>query len=87
LAFQSASDRAGLPRSRFHDLRHATVTFLPAQGMTLEDVKQLPGHSSITMTSNTYRAVSPDGVSERGAGGVLAGLWRVSLSPVAPERA
>ena len=26
-------------------------------------------------------------VSERGAGGVLAGLWRVGLSPVAPERA
>jgi len=53
-AFQAALDRAGLPRSRFHDLRHAAATFLLAQGMTLEDVKQLLGHSSITLTSNTY---------------------------------
>jgi len=53
-AFQAALARAGLPDSRFHDLRHAAATFLLAQGMTLEDVKQLLGHSSITLTSNTY---------------------------------
>lgn len=53
-AFQAVLDRAGLPHSRFHDLRHAAATFLLAQGMTLEDVKQLLGHSSITLTSNTY---------------------------------
>jgi integrase len=53
-AFQAALTRANLPDSRFHDLRHAAATFLLAQGMTLEDVKQLLGHSSITLTSNTY---------------------------------
>jgi integrase len=53
-AFQAALTRADLPDSRFHDLRHAAATFLLAQGMTLEDVKQLLGHSSITLTSNTY---------------------------------
>jgi integrase len=53
-AFQAALKRAGLPDSRFHDLRHAAATFLLAQGMTLEDVKQLLGHSSIVLTSNTY---------------------------------
>jgi len=53
-AFQAALERAGLPRCRFHDLRHAAATFLLAQGMTLEDVKNLLGHSSITLTSNTY---------------------------------
>jgi integrase len=53
-AFQVALNRAGLPRCRFHDLRHAAATFLLAQGMTLEDVKQLLGHSSVTLTSNTY---------------------------------
>ena len=52
--FQAALDRAELTRPRFHDLRHASATFLLAQGMTLEDVKQLLGHSSITLTSNTY---------------------------------
>jgi integrase len=53
-AYQRALDRAGLPRSRFHDLRHAAATFLLAQGFTLEDVKNLLGHSSIVLTSNTY---------------------------------
>ena len=52
-AFQAALERAGLPRSRFHDLRHAAATFLLEQGMTLEDVKQLLGHSSITLTWHT----------------------------------
>ena len=34
---------AGLPRSRFHDLRHAAATFALSQGFTLEDVKNLLG--------------------------------------------
>ena len=53
-AFHAALARAGLPQSRFHDLRHAAATFLLAQGFTLEDVKNLLGHSSIVLTSNTY---------------------------------
>jgi integrase len=53
-AFKAALVRAGLPDSRFHDLRHATATFLLASGMGLEDVKNQLGHSSITLTSNTY---------------------------------
>jgi integrase len=53
-AFQRALTRAGLPKSRFHDLRHAAGTFALSQGFTLEDVKQLLGHSSIVLTSNTY---------------------------------
>jgi integrase len=53
-SFQRALERAGLPHCRFHDLRHAAATFLLAQGFTLEDVKNLLGHSSIGLTSNTY---------------------------------
>jgi len=53
-AFKRALVRAGLPESRFHDLRHAAATFLLGRGFTLEDVKDLLGHSSITLTSNTY---------------------------------
>jgi integrase len=44
----------GLPPSRFHDLRHAAATFALSQGFTLEDVKNLLGHSSIVLTSNMY---------------------------------
>ena len=44
-----------LHRGRGEDVRPATAaTFLLAQGMTLEDVKNLLGHGSITLTSNTY---------------------------------
>ena len=43
-----------MPRVRFHDLRHSSETFLLAQGMTLKDVEQQLGHSSIVLTSNTY---------------------------------
>jgi integrase len=53
-SFHAALARAGLPRSRFHDMRHAAATYLLAEGFTLEDVKNLLGHSSITLTSNTY---------------------------------
>jgi len=53
-ALKKALTAAGLPDSRFHDLRHATATFLLSQGMGLEDVKNQLGHSSITLTSNTY---------------------------------
>jgi site-specific recombinase XerD len=36
------------------DQGHAAATVLLAQGFTLEDVKNLLGHSSIVLTSNTY---------------------------------
>lgn len=52
--FQRGLKAAGLPHRRFHDLRHSAATFLLAQGFTLEDVKNLLGHSSIVLTSNTY---------------------------------
>jgi integrase len=53
-AFEDALTRAELPDVRFHDLRHSAATFLLAQGMTLEDVKNQLGHSTIVLTSNTY---------------------------------
>lgn len=45
---------AGLPKIRFHDLRHGAATLLLAAGFNLEDVKNLLGHSTIALTSNTY---------------------------------
>jgi integrase len=46
--------RAWPPHRRFHDLRHSAAAFLLAQGFTLEDVKDLRGHSPIVLTSNTF---------------------------------
>ena len=55
--FQKALDRAELPDVRFHDLRHSAATFPLAQGMTLEDVENQLGHSTIVLTSDTYGRV------------------------------
>lgn len=46
--------RLELPRVTFHQLRHSAATNALAAGATLEDVKQMLGHSSIRLTSDTY---------------------------------
>ncbi len=57
--FQMALGRAGLPRRRFHDLRHGCATLLLAAGTDLKVVSQLLGHSTIALTANTYTGVLP----------------------------
>lgn len=52
--FQAILEEAGLPRQRFHDLRHATASLLLAEGMDLFTVKEILGHSQISLTANTY---------------------------------
>jgi integrase len=56
--FQRLLEAAGLPRMRWHDLRHATASLLIAQGVDLRVVMELLGHSTITLTANTYAHVS-----------------------------
>ena len=70
-----ALDRAELPHTRFHDLRHSAATFLLSQGFGLEDVKNLLGHSTIVLTSNTYGHVLEQRQREvaRGMDAVLGG--------------
>lgn len=46
--------RAGVTRIRFHDLRHSCVTLLFAQGVELQTMRDLLGHSSIGVTSAIY---------------------------------
>jgi len=53
-AFQATLERIGLPRMRFHDLRHSTATLLLGDGFGLQDIKELLGHSTIVLTSDTY---------------------------------
>jgi integrase len=74
-AFKAALTRAGLSARRFHDLRHTTATFLLAQGFGLQDVKDLLGHTSIVLTSNTYGHVLAERqrLVARGMDAVLGG--------------
>lgn len=51
---------SGLPRVRFHDLRHSAATLLLAQGVHARVVMDLLGHSSISLTMNTYSHVLPE---------------------------
>lgn len=53
-SFQRALARAGLPKMRFHDLRHSTASILFDRGWELEDVKNWLGHTDIETTSNIY---------------------------------
>ncbi len=53
-AFTATLRRLGLPHVRFHDLRHGAASLLLAQGTPLKVVSETLGHSSITITADTY---------------------------------
>ena len=46
--------KMGLPKMRFHDLRHSTASILFDSGLPLEEVKDWLRHSDIETTSNIY---------------------------------
>ena len=44
---------------RFHDLRHSAATILLSMGIHPKVVQELLGHSTISMTMDTYSHVIP----------------------------
>ena len=48
--FREALNKAGIKDFHFHDLRHTCATRLRDQGVQLEDIKTILGHSSFKMT-------------------------------------
>ena len=57
--FQRVLKGAGLPRQRFHDLRHAAASYMLAAGVPARVVMETLGHSEISLTLNTYSHVLP----------------------------
>lgn len=57
--FQAAVAAAGLPRQRFHDLRHAFATLMIGAGVDLYVVSRSLGHATIATTANTYAHLTP----------------------------
>lgn len=52
--FGQLCDRAGVRRVRFHDLRHSCATLLYEQGVPIENIQDVLGHSSPTITKTIY---------------------------------
>jgi integrase len=55
--FRPLLKRAGLPRVRFHDLRHTCATILLRTGKHPKYVQEMFGHASIAITLDTYSHV------------------------------
>jgi integrase len=57
--FHRALAAARLPDLRVHDLRHTAATLLLSRGVHPKIVQELLGHSTITLTLDTYSHVAP----------------------------
>jgi integrase len=56
-AFGRYVEAAGVPRIRFHDLRHTAATMMLEQGVPLKVVTERLGHSSTRITADLYQHV------------------------------
>lgn len=59
-AFHALLDTAGIPRQRFHNLRHSAATLMLAQGVEAPAIMAVLGHSHISTTINLYAHVMPE---------------------------
>lgn len=57
--FSTILTRAGLPRIRFHDLRHTAATLMLWQGIHPKVVSEMLGHSHVSVTLGIYSHVMP----------------------------
>ena len=72
-AFKIMLGPAGLPETRFHDLRHTCATLLLRQSVNPKYVQDPLGHADISLTLNVYRHVLPD-MGDAAAGAMDAAL-------------
>lgn len=52
--FKDTLAKNELPHIRFHDLRHSTASYLIKHGVSLKEIQVWLGHSTISITANTY---------------------------------
>jgi integrase len=68
-SFKPFLDGAGLPDTRFHNLRHTCTTLMLCGKIHPKVVQELLGHTSVTVTLDTYSHVLPTMQGE------AAGRW------------
>ena len=71
--------RAGLPRVRFHDLRHTFATLALQNGVDVKTVSGMLGHFSAGFTLDTYAHVTT--ASQRQAARTMGGILSGTLQP------
>ena len=57
-AFQKVLRDNGLPKMRFHDLRHSTASILYDKGWDLKDIQIWLSHADIETTGNIYTHIT-----------------------------
>ncbi|MDM5187851.1 site-specific integrase [Bacillus sp. DX4.1] len=57
--FYNLTEKLGLPKIRFHDLRHTHATMLIQQNVNVKLISERLGHTDIQTTLNTYSHVLP----------------------------
>ncbi len=65
--FRAQCERAGLPRIRFHDLRHTHVSLLLALGANPKVIAERIGHTDVSFTLRTYAHLLPNAQREAAA--------------------
>lgn len=65
--FAPLCERLSLPPIRLHDLRHTAATLLLRNRIPAKVVQEMLGHSTVSMTLDTYSHVLPDMQSEAAA--------------------
>lgn len=73
--WRPALERAGLPASvRLHDLRHTTASLLLSNGASIKAAQAQLGHSTATLTLDTYASLMKD--EQRAASAVLDEVFK-----------
>ncbi len=58
--FKKILKESDLPEVRFHDLRHTCATLLLTKGIHPKIVQEILGHSTISITLDTYSHLLPN---------------------------
>ncbi len=53
-SFSELLKKLGMPKIRFHDLRHTTASILIAKGFSLKEIQEWLGHEDISTTADIY---------------------------------